>query len=369
MKREFEEVIDKPFHLVVYHIGGGDGSFGMTDLIPKIFPDNVLLVEFEIRSHDADPLTMKKYREDWPSVVSVARCVAGEERETLFNVNKYPLSSSLLEPSELVADEDPGFDIRGGATWGLNTAIDKKISVRTFSLPQIIKEFDLPLPDFLSIDAQGMELDILRGAEELFEKSILGTFTEGEFFEIYSGQGLFHEQMEFYLNNGFRLVEPFDILYHHTGPRMVGRAFATVTEGLFIRFFNTHLNESPSSLWGVSALKKISDAKLVKLMGIARAFELYSYLGTLGMYVMNERPGAQALLSKAPKSLSDSLNFSMFIKNEMAAYRNDRNFFLNLKFDRDALQFNRLSIWDRFKKQIRRVTRSLHRRTEKTINF
>ena len=129
MKKEFEAVINKPFHLVVYHIGGGDGSFGLTDLIPKVFPDNVLLVEFEIRSNDSDPLTLKKYREDWPSVVSVARCVAGAKRETLFNVNKYPLSSSLLEPSELVANEDPGYDARGGANWELNTAIDEKISV------------------------------------------------------------------------------------------------------------------------------------------------------------------------------------------------------------------------------------------------
>ena len=150
---------------------------------------------------------------------------------------------------------------------------------------------------------------------------------------------------------------------------MLGRAFATVTEALSVRFFNTHIKESSDSLWGGAALKNLSDARLVKLMGIARAFELYSYLGTLGRYVLKERPGAQALLTKAPKSLSDSLDFSMFVKNEMAAYRNDRDFFLNLKFDRDALRFKRLSIWDRFKKQIRRVTRSLHRRAEKTINF
>ena len=369
MNQEIEEVTNKPFHLVVYHIGGGDGSFGLTDVIPEIFPDNVLLVEFEIRSNEADQIKLKKYREDWPAVVSVARCVGGQQKETLFNINKYPLSSSLLESSELVADEDPGFDVRGGATWGLNTELERKINVKTFSLPDIIKEFDLPLPDFLSIDAQGIELDILRGSEDLFEKSILGTFIEAEFFEIYSGQGLFHEQMEFYLGHGLRLVETCYIQRWHPGPRMLGRAFETVTEALAIRFFNPLLKEPSHSLWGAQALKNLSDAKLVKLMGIARAFELYSYLGSLGRYVIEERPEAQALLAKAPKPLSDAIDFSLFIRDNLPGYREDRDFFLDMKFDRKSLKFHKLSIWDKFKKQFRRGTRSLHRRVEKAVDF
>ena len=185
MLKEVDEILLKPFNLVVYHIGGGDGRFGLVERLTELFGENVLLIEFEIRSDDAEALTLKQYRKDFPPVISVSRCVGGGEREATFRINKYPLSSSLLRPSPLVLHEDGGFGKAHGATWSENTALDREIKVKTCSLSQIIKEFDLPPPDFLSIDAQGVELDILRGAKKHFEETILGAITEAEFFEIY----------------------------------------------------------------------------------------------------------------------------------------------------------------------------------------
>ncbi len=357
-----KEVVDQTFHLVVYHIGGGDGRFGLVERLTRLYGKDVLLIEFEIRSDDDTPITIKKYREDLPAVVSVSRCVSGSEREAKFYINKYPLSSSLLKPSSLVLREDGGFGQNHGATWLENTALDREITVKTFTLAQIIEEFSLPPPDFLSIDAQGVELDILFGAKRFFETSVLGAFTEAEFFEIYEGQKLFHEQLEFYLSRGFRLVEPTNIQRWHPNARMPGRGFATVTEALFVRFLSPQIGETWNELWGLGGLQSLSDQQLVKLIAIARAFDLYSYVGLLGGYVLDERPGARELLKEAPASLSAALIFSSFVKEHLNDHGEDRNYFLNLDFDPESLRFDSkkpLGVWTRLGRKLRRIWQAI----------
>lgn len=345
---------------MVYHIGGGDGEFGKVEVFQKIFGKHVLFVEFEIRSDDEEALTIKKYKSDGPDVVSIGRCISYEENETSFYINKYPLSSSLFKPTKLIPNEDPGYGPGHGATWGLNTELEREIKVKTWSLPQVIEEFDLPPPDFLSIDAQGAELDILKGAESLFEKSILGTITEGEFFELYDGQGLFHEQLEFYLQHGFRLIDPFKMLRFHSGPRMPGERFLTMAESSFIRFANPTLDQD--SVWGNVALQKMDDKKLIKLLAIARGLGLYSYLATLGAYIIDERPAALEILKSSPKPLVDTIEFSSFVRGHLSNYNKDRDFFLNLNFDEENLRFSTPTSWDKFNRLCGRIWRAIKRR-------
>jgi FkbM family methyltransferase len=46
----------------------------------------------------------------------------------------------------------------------------ESINVQSYTLDQIIAEHKLPIPDFIKLDTQGSELDILLGAESIIDK-------------------------------------------------------------------------------------------------------------------------------------------------------------------------------------------------------
>lgn len=49
----------------------------------------------------------------------------------------------------------------------------------------------MPRPDFLSIDAQGSELDIIKGSGFILDENIIGIMSEEEFHRLYDAQPLF----------------------------------------------------------------------------------------------------------------------------------------------------------------------------------
>lgn len=75
------------------------------------------------------------------------------------------------------------------------------------SLCDAADRLDLPGVDFLKLDTQGSELDILRGAGRLVDRELLGMRIEVSFLELYLGQPLFPEVQEFVTARGFHLVD------------------------------------------------------------------------------------------------------------------------------------------------------------------
>ncbi|MDC1174967.1 FkbM family methyltransferase [Bacteriovoracaceae bacterium] len=85
--------------------------------------------------------------------------------------------------------------------------IEGEFSVETKSMDSLIEGSEsLKYLDFLKVDTQGSELDILRGAKEVL-KNVIGTEVEVEFLEIYKGQHLFRDVDSFMYENGFELFD------------------------------------------------------------------------------------------------------------------------------------------------------------------
>ena len=87
---------------------------------------------------------------------------------------------------------------------------------------------DLERVDFIKLDTQGSELDILHGAAETLGRGVLGIEVEVEFVEMYLGQPLFRD-VDRHLNSmGFELIDLCNILYgrrvtpvkQHSAPRL-----------------------------------------------------------------------------------------------------------------------------------------------------
>lgn len=76
----------------------------------------------------------------------------------------------------------------------------EKITVEIEKLDN--EEFDRSLYNFLNIDTQGYELEVLKGAENTL-KNIIGIIVEVNFVEMYENNGIFYEIREFLAKHNF----------------------------------------------------------------------------------------------------------------------------------------------------------------------
>lgn len=121
-----------------------------------------------------------------------------EGKATLY-VTKYPGCSSLYPPSE---DYIKRFS-------GNSELIELKstVDLSTTTLEKFCKAEDIKEIDFLHLDVQGAELDVLQGADGILNNSVLGLLTEVEFTEIYAGQPLFSDVDMYLRNQGLTLFD------------------------------------------------------------------------------------------------------------------------------------------------------------------
>lgn len=88
------------------------------------------------------------------------------------------------------------------------------IRVPTQTLDDIIEKSELPIPQFIKLDTQGSELDILKGAE----RNIMGKteliFTEMPIIEYNKGAPKFSEYMDYFLSHDYIPIDILDILRH-----------------------------------------------------------------------------------------------------------------------------------------------------------
>ncbi|MFC2055702.1 FkbM family methyltransferase [Chloroflexota bacterium] len=108
-------------------------------------------------------------------------------RKIYLNQRKY--TSSLLKPYRPIINRYDFSRIfkNGGDIFHTVETVD----VDTYGLDEIIKLRNLPLPDFLKIDVQGLSLEVLETAERCLLESVIGVQIEVEFLEIYEGQKTF----------------------------------------------------------------------------------------------------------------------------------------------------------------------------------
>ena len=126
------------------------------------------------------------------------RCaaVAGTTGTRDFYETARGVNSSLLRPSESFASryQVPGF------------AIENISSCQTDTLDNIIfeaHESAAPYGEFLKLDVQGAELEVLQGAELVLSERTVAVIAEVSFCELYENQPLFGDVASFLKSKGF----------------------------------------------------------------------------------------------------------------------------------------------------------------------
>jgi len=122
----------------------------------------------------------------------------------VFYVTAYPSSSSFYKP-----------DIRFWHRFPdeINLTVVKEAQIDTIDLDTFSRQNELEFVDFIKLDVEGNELPILRGAEKLLKKSVIGLSIEVEFYPSHEGQPVFSDVDSFLRPLGFVL---FDLaIYRH----------------------------------------------------------------------------------------------------------------------------------------------------------
>lgn len=309
-------VPENSLDIVIYHIGG-EGGYGPIEGVLKTFPNNCMLVVFEARSDTDDLVRKAEMAKSNIPVFIINKCVSDKVGKTSFYINKFPLSSSIFPPAPQAVNEHVVYP--GCHTWGDNTELSSTVEMDTVSIDDIVRAGIAPPPDVLSMDAQGAEYLILKGAKNTLREHVLCVVSEVEFFEIYAGQGLFNDQMVLLGDLGFRLVDILNTQYWHPAAAS-GEGFLTVGEAIFFRLLENMLEEKNEDLRTFH--------KLVKLAGVVSTFSRLSYCIKIFTHLEKYYQERFSMLKNHDK-YKELLSFYEFVQKDMHKYEMNNRHFLN----------------------------------------
>lgn len=264
-----KKISDDDLRIHVHHIGG-IGDCGPTEAIRMLGDD----VEWTV--YDADEGALSKMGGTLGKNISlVNKCIGGANTKKRFNIMRGQSASSLLTCSP----EAKSYTLITGSNkaqiWGIHTQVTKSIEMELVTIDSLAGGGKIGGVDFLSIDAQGAELDIINGASKLLHDNIVGVLCETAFSEIYSGQPLFCDIQERLKNDGFRLCRIYNNQHWNTCPLpegLMGEGFTIVGESLFLKDQDKIIEYGGISLLGPELLTK-DIIRCLKLAAIAVVFD------------------------------------------------------------------------------------------------
>ena len=192
--------------LVVHHVGGRAGSRSFP-VLPAFERDIINVM------YDADERCLAQVMEIWktqPSkTIVLPYCLSARDGVSKFHINYDPYTSSIYPLNPRYAQfyytyPGQGYDYVLGDTF----RTVREVQLPTTTLDAVVLDrSEAPGPDFLSIDTQGSELDILIGSLRLLDTTILAVHAEVELHPLYEGQPLFGDICQFLAKHDFDLVD------------------------------------------------------------------------------------------------------------------------------------------------------------------
>lgn len=196
---EHEKMLSSLSCSVIVDVGANRGQFAL--VARKVFPGSYI--------YSFEPLEgpAKKYksvfRNDKKSVL-FPQAIGPKKDITSIHVSKRDDSSSLLPITSTQTSLFPG------------TEEHDIVEVKISPLCEVFSEKKLQGPALLKLDVQGFELEALRGCEELIGK-FQDIYVECSFRELYKGQAMVDEVIEYLTERSFCLVGVYNVSYDKKG--------------------------------------------------------------------------------------------------------------------------------------------------------
>ena len=193
----------------VWHIG----SRGAVGQVPdwSVYRQDMALVTF-----DADPKAILNAESISPwRNVSVYNCaVSGKDGSSILHLTASPTLSSMQQP---IASAGAMNHPLGRCDYLLQEGLEIKedVEVLTRSVDSLCSE-GLAAPNWLTIDTQGHEMEILLGAQAALRQSVMGLTVEVSLVEMYDQSPGFSDIHDFMTVHGFDLITIRPIRAHRS---------------------------------------------------------------------------------------------------------------------------------------------------------
>ena len=192
-----------------------------------------------------------------------------KETDLVLNINNSPGTSSVFEPNMSLLRQ---FD--DSRRYEANT----KITISTTTIDDLNSRGKLVDVDFMKIDIQGAELDVLKGGVNYLKNNLVGLESEVEFASVYQGQPLFSE-LEIFVRQELGL-ELWDIRktywkYSQSRYKNATKGRLIFGDALFLRPIST----LDTWLTGMDSVK--AEAKLHMLITTSLAYGYLDYADTI----------------------------------------------------------------------------------------
>lgn len=183
----------------LHHVGGRGGSASIS--IPSSLKAEMAQVLYE-----ADvSATQHAIENSKDGVIVMPLCIADKRRHLSFNLNYCPYTSSIFPLNQKYAD---AHHLQDGADFIYEEVMkphDIK-NIESHALDDLVAEGTTPPVDFLSIDTQGAELLVLKGAERSIRETVVAIEVEVNLVDLYLGSSTFSETDKFLRDRGFSLA-------------------------------------------------------------------------------------------------------------------------------------------------------------------
>ena len=188
-------------HFTVCNVGSrkisADDDYGSRDW--DVFAPNLTIYGFDA---DADACEAANDRAATQQVPWTERhiplALSNAIGEATLYVTKNPMCSSLYPPNEEYLERFVGLVEL--------VATDFTIEIETTTLDAFCQQESIEAIDFLQIDVQGADLNVLQGANQILQ-TVLATQVEVEFSRLYKGQPLFADVDAFMRSRDFTLFD------------------------------------------------------------------------------------------------------------------------------------------------------------------
>jgi FkbM family methyltransferase len=166
----------------------------------EVFGDQLRAYAFE-----PDEEECRRLAESAPSNLTYIPRALGRQRgrQTLYHT-AHPDSAGLYRTDQRYLDRFLNRD---------NGVIVGERSIEVSALDEVLAEFEVPPVDFIKLDIEGAELDVLQGGSNCIDRpSLLGLISEIRFHREINGSPPFSELDLFLKARGFAL---YDLQFHH----------------------------------------------------------------------------------------------------------------------------------------------------------
>ena len=188
--------------LRLHHVGGrgGDRRF---PVLPAFEADvvNVLYDGDSSATEDMSGATeMLASRQ-----VTLSYCIGAAAGPATLRILRLPAGSSLLSVDDAFFRTFEAFGAINFDMGAIDFSVERELAVDLTTLDTCVFERDVPPPDFLSLNTQGTEFDILRGADRVLGEHAIGVQCEVTFFELYRGQNSLDDLCRYLMPRGYWL--------------------------------------------------------------------------------------------------------------------------------------------------------------------